>query len=54
MGIGEETRFGAMRYLDQYVREDGRWRIQERTLEFVHMGPWGQVDQSLTKQRSRT
>ena len=52
MGIGDETRFGAMRYRDRYARIDGRWRIAERTLDFVHIGPWSQVAQSLTTQGS--
>jgi uncharacterized protein (TIGR02246 family) len=44
----EETLFGALRYRDRYVRQGGRWRLLERTLTFVHLGPWSAVGTSLS------
>lgn len=44
------TLFGAARYHDTYVRENGAWRILEREVGVVHVGPWDQVSTSLTEE----
>lgn len=48
LGIGETTVFAAVRYIDEYVREDGRWRISSRAMKAVHLGSWDVVASSLT------
>ena len=48
LGLGEATYFGAVRYIDQYAREDGAWRIAVRAMKVVHMAPWSDVKTSLT------
>jgi uncharacterized protein (TIGR02246 family) len=48
LGLGEETVMGAVRYLDTYRREDGRWRIATREMKVVHIGPWRDLGSSLT------
>lgn len=48
LGLGEATYFGAVRYIDQYVREDGQWRIAVRAMKVVHIAPWSEVVGSLT------
>jgi 3-phenylpropionate/cinnamic acid dioxygenase small subunit len=45
---GGSTLFGAVRYADAYVREEGRWRIRHRNMLMIHVGPWEQVGSSLT------
>jgi hypothetical protein len=47
---GGSSLYGAVRYLDDYVREDGRWRIQHRNMLAIHVGPWEQVATSLTSE----
>lgn len=47
LGMGEETVFGAVRYIDSYVRIEGRWTIASRIMRAVHMGSWDQVRSSL-------
>jgi 3-phenylpropionate/cinnamic acid dioxygenase small subunit len=47
---GGSTLFGAVRYADQYVREEGRWRIRHRNMLTIHVGPWEQVGSSLTSE----
>ncbi len=48
LGLGAETYFAAVRYLDRYRREDGIWRIARREMRAVHVGPWKDVDTSLS------
>jgi len=48
IGIGGTTIFAAVRYLDEYRREDGAWRIASREMRAVHVGPWADVGTSLT------
>jgi hypothetical protein len=45
---GGTSLFGAVRYLDDYVREDGRWRILKREMLAIHVGPWTEMETSLT------
>lgn len=48
LGLGDATYFGAVRYIDRYEREDGRWRIAVRAMKVVHIAPWSDASASLT------
>ncbi len=48
IGIGGTTVYAAVRYLDTYAREDGKWRIASREMGAVHLGSWDLVASSLT------
>lgn len=48
LGMGEQTVYGAVRYIDRYEREDGRWAIASREMKAVHIGIWGNVQTSLS------
>ncbi len=48
IGIGGTTVYGAVRYLDTYVREEGKWRIATREMRTVHIGSWDLVASSMT------
>lgn len=48
IGIGGTTVYGAVRYIDEYRREDGEWRIASREMKAVHVGPWSEVGTSMT------
>ncbi|MBA2813846.1 nuclear transport factor 2 family protein [Streptomyces sp. KM273126] len=51
---GGTTVYGAVRYLDDYVRADAGWQIKRRELAVLHVGPWEDVATSLTAElRSR-
>jgi hypothetical protein len=45
---GGKSLYGAVRYVDDYVREDGSWRIRKREMLAIHVGPWEDVATSLT------
>lgn len=46
------TLFGAFRYHDEYVREDGRWKFARRELLTIHVGPWEDMGSSLTSAKN--
>lgn len=48
LGMGDTTVYAAVRYLDVYSREDGKWRISSRAMKAVHLGSWDDVATSLT------
>jgi uncharacterized protein (TIGR02246 family) len=48
IGIGGTTVYGAVRYLDTYALEDGKWRIATREMRTVHLASWDLVASSLT------
>jgi len=48
IGMGDETVYAAVRYIDDYVREDGQWRIASRAMKVAHVGNWDQVGSSLS------
>ncbi|MFF2850303.1 nuclear transport factor 2 family protein [Streptomyces sp. NPDC058001] len=51
---GGTTVYGAVRYLDDYVRTAEGWKIKRREMATVHVGPWDDVATSLTSElRSR-
>lgn len=37
---------GAVRYVDQYVRREGRWRISSRDMRTIYLAPWLEVGQA--------
>lgn len=39
LAIGDQTVMVALRYQDQYVREDGAWRFQERVVQQLYAMP---------------
>jgi hypothetical protein len=39
--------YGAVRYVDEYVREQGAWRIQQRDMRTIHIAPWREVGDAL-------
>lgn len=52
LGLGEKTYFGAVRYLDDYLRQDAGWRLATRAMQVVYMAPWSEVETSLTTLRN--
>jgi hypothetical protein len=52
LSIGGKTVFGAVRYVDDYVRVDGRWYFHKRDMRTIHAGPWEDVATSLTAERN--
>jgi hypothetical protein len=48
VAYGNTTMYGAAKYIDDYLWADGRWRILNRNMMTIHMGPWGDVASSLT------
>jgi SnoaL-like domain len=48
LGIGGQTIYAAVRYLDEYARIDGRWFIKSREMKAIHVGPWSDVGTSLS------
>ncbi|MGE3691052.1 MAG: nuclear transport factor 2 family protein [Novosphingobium sp.] len=49
LGMDGTTVYAAVRYIDKYEREDGRWRIAARSMKTVHLGSWDLVASSLTE-----
>jgi uncharacterized protein (TIGR02246 family) len=52
LGIGATTVFAAVRYIDEYAREDGIWRIAAREMKAVYVSPWGNVANSLIQEKN--
>lgn len=48
IGLKQTTVFAAVRYLDTYRREEGRWQIARRDMRTVHAGSWADVATSLS------
>ncbi|MDH4549906.1 MULTISPECIES: nuclear transport factor 2 family protein [Pseudomonas] len=51
LAMGGRSLFGAARYLDTYVRENGIWRFSSRRFQVIHIGTWEDVGTSLTESR---
>ncbi|MBA4682611.1 MAG: nuclear transport factor 2 family protein [Pseudomonas sp.] len=51
IAMAGQSLFGAVRYIDEYQRLDGRWHFSRREMLAVHMGPWEQVATSLTSDK---
>ena len=39
--------YGAVRYHDSYLHEQGRWRIHARDMRTIYLAPWNEVGQAL-------
>ena len=48
LAIAGQTVLCAMRYLDDYVRVDGRWLFARRVLRFNYALPWADMAQAMT------
>jgi SnoaL-like domain len=48
LAIAGQTVLCAMRYLDDYVRVDGRWRFARRVLRFNYALPWAAMAEAMT------
>jgi hypothetical protein len=48
IAVGGQSCFGAVRYEDEYVREEGRWKFRSRNMKTVHFQPWNDAATSLT------
>jgi hypothetical protein len=48
IAVGGQSCFGAVRYEDEYVREDGSWKFRSRNMKTVHFQPWEHAGTSLT------
>lgn len=44
--LGSVSVYGAVRYVDEYEREAGVWRIQSRDMRTIHLAPWLEVGES--------
>lgn len=49
LGLDKTTVFAAVRYIDEYSREEGVWRIAAREMKAVHVSPWGDIANSLIR-----
>jgi hypothetical protein len=50
LAIAGQTVLCAMRYLDDYVRVDGRWQFARRVLRFNYALPWAAMAEAMTGQ----
>lgn len=48
IAVGGKSCFGAVRYEDEYVREDGSWKFRSRNMKTIHFQPWDDAGTSLT------
>lgn len=44
--LGGSSIFGAVRYVDKYLRKDGVWRFAARDMRTVHIAPWSDVGEA--------
>jgi hypothetical protein len=44
--LGGEALFGAVRYVDRYVRQGGRWLISKRDMRTIHIAQWEGVGEA--------
>ena len=49
--LGGELLYGAVRYVDRYVRQDGRWLIRSRDMRTIQIGPWSGIAESFGSDR---
>lgn len=52
IGMAGTTVYAAVRYLDTFAREEGKWRIASREMRVVHAGSWDLVASSLNDPRN--
>jgi uncharacterized protein (TIGR02246 family) len=48
LGMGDQTVYAAVRYLDSYTLVEGRWQISSRDMKVIHVSPWADVGTSLS------
>ena len=41
--LGGQSTYGAVRYVDEYRREDDRWRIAARDMLTIYIGDWSKA-----------
>lgn len=41
--LGGVSLFGAVRYVDDYIRVDGAWVFARRDMRTIYIGPWAEV-----------
>lgn len=44
--LGGSSVYGAVRYVDRYVRSDGRWLIASRDMRTIHIAAWNDVGEA--------
>ena len=49
--LGGEALYGAVRYVDRYVRENGRWLIRERDMRTIQIAPWASLAETFGSDR---
>jgi len=47
MALNGEAIYGAVRYIDTYVRRENRWQIATRDMRVVFVAPWVRVGEAL-------
>lgn len=48
LGIGGQTHYAAVRYLDRYRRENGGWVFAHREMRAVYVTAWADIGSALT------
>lgn len=48
LGLGAQTHCAAVRYLDRYRRENGRWAFAHREMRAVYVTAWADIGNALT------
>lgn len=48
--LGGQSIYGAVRYVDRYVRDGDRWRIAARDMRTIHIAPWLEVGQAFSSE----
>ncbi|GAC1581660.1 MAG: hypothetical protein NVS3B5_15800 [Sphingomicrobium sp.] len=41
--LGDQSTYGAVRYIDEYRREGDRWKISARDMRSIYVGPWAKA-----------
>lgn len=48
LDLGGQMVLGAVRYVDDYVRSGGSWRIRRRDMRTIHIAPWLEVGEAFS------
>lgn len=46
-----KAHFGAVRYVDEYLRVNGAWVIRNRDMRCIYLAPWNEVASALASDR---